>query len=68
MNNIYVCFVKMGQFDGDFEDLSDKEVLMLANENHRVYTLKGFETCFNDGNRFLIDADTEFVRIIELEE
>lgn len=68
MKNIYICFVNLKQFEGNFEDLSDNEVLKLANENHRVYSLKGFEICFNDGESFLSGANTEFVRFIEIEE
>lgn len=67
-NNILICFVNMNQYDGKFEDLSDEEVFRLADENHRCYTLKGFETCFNDSVEFLHDAHMSLVRIIEVKD
>jgi hypothetical protein len=63
-NKVYCVNIK--NLDSELSPLGwdDKTFMSKAEEQGLVYTLKGFERCFNDED---IDYDYTFIRIIEIE-
>ena len=73
MKELRVYVVNMEDFEGEFQNLSDEEVMNIAEESGSVYSLKGFENAFNSCDsenyaRFIeLNADYSYIRFIEVE-
>ena len=63
---IRVYVLNIEDYEGAFCDLSDEEVMDMAEESGSVYSLKGFENAFNDAEDNL-NPDYYCIRFIEVE-
>ena len=61
---VYVLNIEC--YDGEFCDLSDEEVMDIAEQFGDVYSLKGFERAFND-DEDEVNPNYYCIRFIEVE-